>query len=534
MQVIARRNLTKLLALAALGGASRTAPAAAQGRGTLRFVPHADLSILDPLGSTANIVKMHAYMVYDTLFALDADFTPRPQMVQDYSLSEDRKIWRFRLREGLRWHDGTPVTAEDCVASLRRWGARDAAGQLMMRMTENLRAIDDRVFELRLTRPYGIVLESFSKVASNVPFMMPKRVAETDPFTNITDSVGSGPFRFRREEWDPGSKVVYERFDGYVPRAEAPSGFSGGKTAKLDRVEWITIRDQQTALGALQSGQVDLWEAPIMDLLPVLKEMPGVRTRVINKTGTQGQIYFNHTIPPFDNAKARQGMFWLTRQDDYLQAISGNPDFYRSCASFFACGTPMENQAGSEPLLHPDAEKAKALFREAGWDFAQPIVLLDPVDEGIAHPATLVTAQAMRAIGLNVDVQAMAMSRSAICSRSGFTRETSGSPRQTAWLTVTCPFIPRARVRSMIRSMLKQPSWPGSCRWMSTGLPNRSAKPKTRSSCPFGSRSMAQGSRPPTTSAPMRIACSIRSATPGRTITPDCGKATVSISITSA
>ncbi|WP_145145237.1 ABC transporter substrate-binding protein [Roseomonas gilardii] len=407
MQVIARRNLTKLLALAALGGASRTAPAAAQGRGTLRFVPHADLSILDPLGSTANIVKMHAYMVYDTLFALDADFTPRPQMVQDYSLSEDRKIWRFRLREGLRWHDGTPVTAEDCVASLRRWGARDAAGQLMMRMAENLRAIDDRVFELRLTRPYGIVLESFSKVASNVPFMMPKRVAETDPFTNITDSVGSGPFRFRHEEWDPGSKVVYERFDGYVPRAEAPSGFSGGKTAKLDRVEWITIRDQQTALGALQSGQVDLWEAPIMDLLPVLKEMPGVRTRVINKTGTQGQIYFNHTIPPFDNAKARQAMFWLTRQDDYLQAISGNPDFYRSCASFFACGTPMENQAGSEPLLHPDAEKAKALFREAGWDFAQPIVLLDPVDEGIAHPATLVTAQAMRAIGLNVDVQAM-------------------------------------------------------------------------------------------------------------------------------
>ncbi|UFN47276.1 ABC transporter substrate-binding protein [Roseomonas sp. OT10] len=407
MPNLSRRQLAGALALGAAAPAFLSRRAHAQDRGTLRFVPHADLSILDPLGSTANIVKMHAYMVYDTLFALDEGFTPRPQMVQDHTLSDDRRTWRFRLREGLRWHDGTPVTAEDCVASLRRWGARDAAGQLMMRMTENLRAVDDRVFELKLTRPYGIVLESFSKVASNVPFMMPKRLAETDPFTAITDPTGSGPFRFVRGEWDPGSKVVYEKFDGYAPRAEAPSAFAGGKVVKLNRVEWVTIRDQQTAMGALQSGQVDLWEAPIMDLLPVLKAMRGVQTRVINKTGTQGQIYFNHTIPPFDNAKARQAMFWLTKQEDYLQAISGNPDYYRTCASFFACGTPMANEAGSEPLLHPNAEKAKALFREAGWDFAQPIVLLDPVDEGIAHPATLVTAQAMRAIGLNVDAQAL-------------------------------------------------------------------------------------------------------------------------------
>jgi peptide/nickel transport system substrate-binding protein len=378
-----------------------------QARNVMRFVPHADLQSLDPMGSTANIIKMHGFMVYDTLFGLDEKFEPRPQMVETWTQSPDKLTWRFVLRPGMKFHDGAPVTAEDAVASIRRWGQRDAAGQLMMRMTRELVATDDRSFELRLSEPYGLVLECFAKAVSNVLFVMPRRIAETSAFTAITDPTGSGPFRFVRGEWDPGAKVVYEKFADYVPRAEPASAFAGGKVVHFDRVEWISMRDQQTALGSLRSGTIDYWEAPLMDLLPALQGMRNVRTRVTNTLGTQGQIYFNHVQPPFDNVKARQAMFWLAKQEDYLQAVNGNPAYFRTCPSFFACGTPMENDVDAEPLKSPDPARGRALFQEAGWTFATPIVVLDPVDEVFAHPMTLVTVQAMRAIGLTVDVQAI-------------------------------------------------------------------------------------------------------------------------------
>ncbi len=406
MQAFSRRDLAGLVALGT-AGALLPQSGRAQAPTVLRFVPHADLQAIDPLGSTANIIKMHGFMVYDTLFGLDEKLEPRPQMVESYTVSPDRLTWRFVLRAGMTFHDATQVTAEDCVASIRRWGKRDAAGQLMMRMTKDIVALDARTFELQLSQPFGMVLECFAKAVSSVLFVMPKRIAETDAFTAITDPVGSGPFRMVRGEWDPGAKVVYEKFAGYVPRAEPASAFAGGKVVHVDRVEWISMRDQQAALGALQTGQIDYWEAPLMDLLPTLQRNRSLRTRVTNTLGTQGQIYFNHVQPPFDHVKARQAMFWLAKQEDYLQAVNGNPQYFRTCPSFFACGTPMENDVDAEPLQHPDPARAKALFQEAGWDFAKPIVVLDPVDEVFAHPMTLVTVQAMRSIGLAVDVQAI-------------------------------------------------------------------------------------------------------------------------------
>ncbi len=397
---------TRVLASVTLGFALGL-PVAALAETVIKFIPHADLQNLDPMGSTANIVKMHGFMIYDTLFGLDENFVPRPQMLSGVTVSPDGLVYRMVLRDGLKWHDGSPVLAEDCVASLKRWAARDGAGQLMAREMQEIRVVDPHTFELVFSRPYGIVLESLSKVAANVPFMMPRRIAETDPFQQIADPIGSGPFRFVKSEFAPGIKVVYEKNPDYVPRDEPASGFAGGKKVNVDRVEWVSIHDQPTALSALVTGEVDMWENPTFDLVPLLKRSKGVVVEMTNKTGIAGQIYFNHIIPPFDNVKARQAMLWLTVQTDYLQAIVGNSDFYQPCASMFTCGTPMANDSGSEPLQHPSAERARALFKESGWDFAKPIVILDPQDETISHPAALVTAQAMRNIGLNVDLQAM-------------------------------------------------------------------------------------------------------------------------------
>src|SRR6185312_15168262 len=179
------------------------------------------------------------YMVWDTLFAMDEKLQVQPQMVDRWELSLDRLTYTFTLRDGLKWHDGQSVTSADCIASLKRWGAKDFMGQKLLSFVDRMEALNDKTFRLILKEPYGLVLDSLAKPGSSVPFMMPKRIAETDPGTQIKEIVGSGPFIFKKDEWKPGEKIVYVRNPDYVPRAEPPSGLAGGKIAKVDRVEWL-------------------------------------------------------------------------------------------------------------------------------------------------------------------------------------------------------------------------------------------------------------------------------------------------------
>src|ERR1044072_8246807 len=188
---------------------------------TLRVAPHSDLKVIDPIWTTALISVNHGYMVYDTLFALDGKLNPQPQMVERHAVSADKLIWTFTLRDGLEWHDGAPVTAEDCIASLKRWGARDAMGQKPLSYVADFAAPDAKTIRMTLKEPYGLVIQTLAKPGANVPFMMPKRVAETDPGRQITDYTGSGPFIFKQDEWRAGEKVVYVKNPKYKSRAEA-------------------------------------------------------------------------------------------------------------------------------------------------------------------------------------------------------------------------------------------------------------------------------------------------------------------------
>jgi peptide/nickel transport system substrate-binding protein len=241
--------------LAAASALSLAAPT--QAGKTLRAVMHSDLKILDPIWTTAYIVRNHGYMIYDTLFAIDANGEVKPQMVGKYDASPDRLIHTFTLRDGLTWHDGQPVKAEDCVASIKRWAAKDSTGQKLMTFVSSLEVKDAKTFVMQLREPTGLVLLGLGKPSSNVPFMMPKRVAETDPNKQIDDYIGSGPFIFKKDEWKAGEKVVYVRNPDYKPRAEPPSGLAGGKVVKVDRVEWRAISDQQQAVNALLAGEID-------------------------------------------------------------------------------------------------------------------------------------------------------------------------------------------------------------------------------------------------------------------------------------
>ena len=275
------RSVKRASLILALAAACLAAPALAQPK-TIKAVMHSDLKVLDPIWTTANIVRNHGYMVWDTLFAMDEKLTPQPQMVDAWTLSDDRLTYSFTLRDGLKWHDGKPVTAEDCIASLKRWGARDSTGLKLMSFVAGFEAVNDKTFKLVLKEPYGLVIDSLAKPGGSTPLMMPRRIAETDPGKQISEFVGSGPFIFKADEWKPGDKTVYVRNPDYVPRKEPASGLAGGKVAKVDRVEWLAIPDHQTAVNALLAGEIDYIEAPPHDLKSLLLADKSVTLKVYN------------------------------------------------------------------------------------------------------------------------------------------------------------------------------------------------------------------------------------------------------------
>src|SRR5882672_10753340 len=372
---------------------------------TITAVMHSDLRIIDPGFTTAYITRDHGYMVYDTLLATDSNFKIQPQMA-DWKVSDDKLTYTFTLRDGLKWHDGAPVTAEDCVASLKRWAKVDAMGQKLMDFTENLEATDARTITLKLKEPYGLVLESLGKPSSLVPFMMPKRLAETPPNQQIKEQVGSGPFKFVAAEFQPGVKAVYEKNRDYVPRKEAPSWTSGAKIVKVDRVEWITMADAQTAVNALQSGDIDFMEIPPFDLLPTLSANKDLKVEILSKLGFQTVGRMNFLYPPFDNVKVRRAAFLAMNQKDVLDALVGNPDYYRICGAVFICDTPLATEVGSETLVKGNGmAEAQKLLAESGYD-GTPVVLLAPGDVVTLKAQPIVAAQLLRKAGFKVDVQA--------------------------------------------------------------------------------------------------------------------------------
>ena len=394
-----------VLALAVVAGAIGLT-ASAHAEKTLRVVMHSDLKILDPIWTTAYIVRNHGYMIYDTLFAQDERGEVKPQMVDKYDISADQLTYTVTLRDGLFWHGGKPVKSEDCVASIKRWAAKDATGQKMMSFVASIDAVDDKTFTIRLREPTGLVLIGLSKPSSNVPFMMPKRVAETDPNAQISDFTGSGPFVFKQDEWKPGDKTVYIRNEKYKPRAEPASGLAGGKVVNVDRVEWRAISDHQQAINALLAGEIDYVETPKHDLLPLLKGDANVKLWDYNPLGNQYTFRPNHLQKPFDNAKVRQALWYAFNQKDFLEAVIGNPDYYKPCKAMFVCGTALASDKGMDGLLQSDFAKARELLKEGGYD-GTPIVLMQSTDLDVLTNLAPVAKSLMEKAGFKVDMQAM-------------------------------------------------------------------------------------------------------------------------------
>lgn len=379
-----------------------SSPAAAQT--TLRVVPHADLKVLDPIWSPAYITRNFGYMIYDVLFTKDANLQIQPEMADHYTVSDDKLTYTIVLRDGLLWSDGRPVTAEDCVASIKRWAVRDASGQMLMKDTVDIKVIDSKSFTIILRRTFGFVIDALANFDTGVPFMMPKRVAETDPYKQISDFTGSGPFIFKQDEWKPGEKVVFVKNPRYKPRPEPPSMLAGGKVAKVDRVEWLAISDPSTAVNALLAGEVDLVEGVTPDLYPLVKADKNIELYPWNALGSVNVMRFNWLQPPFNNVKARRAAVYALAQEDMLRAQVGDPALYKICNAPFGCGMKFGKEYG-DLLIKPNLETARQLLKESGYDGA-PIVILHPTDLNSGKLVPILKPQLEKA-GFKVDLQSM-------------------------------------------------------------------------------------------------------------------------------
>jgi peptide/nickel transport system substrate-binding protein len=375
---------------------------AVRSESVLRVREVDDLKGFDPIYTSDYMVREHGYLVYDTLFAADENFNARPQMVDSVEVSADKLTWTLHLRPGLAFSDGQKVTAADVVASIKRWSERDGFGQMLAARTAKLEETDPATLRIVLKQPWGLVADALGKPSSNVPFIMPARIAATPPDKQISEPIGSGPFIMRGDLWVHGAKIVYERNRNYVPRSDPANGLAGGKRALVDRVELVILPDPATAAAALQKGEIDLFDGVPPDLAPALVHAKGVKLMPADSVGQLLILRPNSIQPPFDDPKMRQALRYAIDQTQFRDLYSTDPSLTRTCESFLACTSPYSTNVG---WTKPDLEKARALVKEGHYD-GRPVVVLDVADY-FTHPHALLVGQMLKEIGINADVQGM-------------------------------------------------------------------------------------------------------------------------------
>jgi peptide/nickel transport system substrate-binding protein len=404
---LSRRTLLAAPALLGTAAAMGARSALAQRRDPreLRFITSVGLTVLDPIWTASLVTLNHAYAVYDTLYGIAQDLSPKPQMVAGHTVSDDGRTWDFKLRDGLVFHDGEPVRARDAVASMKRWWRRDSFGQLVAEVQESLEAADDKTIRLKLKRPFPHLLVALSRVGALTCFVMPERHANVDAYTQIKEAVGSGPYKFIASEFNAGSRAAYEKFDKYVPRQEPPERTAGGKVAHFDRISWSTMPDPATAANAMRAGEMDWWEAVPTDLQPMMEAARGVVVQPKDPYNWYGIARFNLMHPPFNNVKLRRALLAAIHQEDYMRAAFGDDQrTWRTCAAMMPCGVKFVTELGKQDMPALDIAAARKLVAESGYNGERAVVLA-PMDYVQLGAFGQVTADLMKRLGMNVDFQ---------------------------------------------------------------------------------------------------------------------------------
>jgi peptide/nickel transport system substrate-binding protein len=394
----------------AMAAAALPAPAIAQSdrSSLLTFVPRTGLDVLDPVITTSTVSGNHGYYIFDTLYGVDDKLRPSPQMAEGHTVSDDRLIWTIGLRDGLKWHNGERVLARDCVASLRRWSARDAFGRLLARTVDAWEVVDDRTLRIRLKQPFEVLPDALAHPQAAPAFMMPEHLARTPPTEPVKEMIGSGPMRFLADEFLQGDHVAYARFADYVPRSEPAQGTAGGKHVYFERVHWKIIPDDSTAAAGIQTGEIDWWEFVNPDQIALLQKNAKLRVDIADPLGTNIVMRFNTIVPPFDNVKLRRVILESVNQADFMASIAGDvPGNWRNCYSQFACGLPGVQEVGEAAMKGPkDFAKLREAVKASGYN-GERVVLISAANYSLTAGLAPVAADLFQKIGLNVDFQPM-------------------------------------------------------------------------------------------------------------------------------
>jgi peptide/nickel transport system substrate-binding protein len=406
---ITRRTLLQTAAATAASAVMPKALLAQQKKTVFRWVPKADVTIVDPIFSTADITTEFGHVVFDSLYGLDGDYQPHPQMAEGHKVENDGLQWTITLRDGLRFHDDTPVRPQDVIASLKRWAKKDGLGKRLMATTEELSAPDDKSIRFKLKKPFPLLLDALARAKSNMCCIMPERLAQTPDNVQIKEVVGSSAFRFLPKEWVTGSRLVFEKFAGYVPRKDGTPSFNAGpKIAHIDRLEWHIIADAATSVAALQAGEIDGIEVVDPDFLPTLQSNRDIQI-VRQKLANVAIMRFNHLHPPFNNPAIRRALLKAVDQAEYMTAISGSsvPGIWSDGCGYFSPGTTYASTAGLEVLTSKrDLEGARKAIKDAGYN-GEPVVVLDATDFAPIHAMALVSVDLFKRLGFNVQLASL-------------------------------------------------------------------------------------------------------------------------------
>ncbi len=416
---------------------------------TLKIIHNGNLASLDPIWTTAPPTKDYGFLVFDQLLAVDSKYAPHPQMAEGWTVEDDGKTYVLGLREGLKFHDNEPVRSADCIASIQRWGARDGFGQLMMKFMDTFEVVDDRKFKIKLKKPFALLPAALGKSNSSQCFIMPERMAKVDPMKQVTETIGSGPYRFLKEEFVSGAKAAWAKFDGYIPRKEPVDSISGGRTPAVDRIEWSFISDPSTAMAALQAGEQDYWDAPTLDLIQVLKGDPNIVVSARNPTGSYFMLQLNHAQPPFNNSKMRQALAMAIDQNDFLKSAVSDPSLIRPCYSYYGGDSPYAGEAGAEIVKVGKLNQAKIALKEAGYA-GEKVVILGVMENPVLAAMAQVAEDVMRRMGMNVQLVAMDF---ATMAQRRTSREPTDKGGWSAFVTVwTGSDIVNPAVHQMLRA----------------------------------------------------------------------------------
>jgi peptide/nickel transport system substrate-binding protein len=402
-----RRNLLQGAAVATtLFGVGRPTRAQKSAAKTLRIIHNGNLASLDPVWTTAPPTKDYAFLTFDQLLAVDSNYVPRPQMAEGWTVEEDGRAYVLGLRDGLKFHDGEPVRSADCIASIQRWGARDGFGQLTLKFVDSFEAIDDRRFRIKLKKPFALLPAALGKSNSSQCFIMPERMAKVDPMKQVTETIGSGPYKFVKGEFVSGAKAAWAKFDDYIPRKEPVDSIAGGRIPAVDRIEWSFISDPSTAMAALLAGEQDYWDAPTLDLVPVMKADPNIVVTPRNPTGSYYMLQLNHTQPPFNNPKVRQALAMAVDQTEFLKSAVSDPGLIKPCYGYYGSDSPYASEAGADILKVRSLDKAKAALKESGYA-GEKVVILAVMESPVLAAMCQMAEDLMRRMGMTVELVAM-------------------------------------------------------------------------------------------------------------------------------